>query len=226
MNVDYTSCGSDSQSVSRSRVRPTLPPWVPDRALRTMMFLRRRLLSSRWKLSRWEVGQHTYGWPVVYDAGEGSRLTIGKYCSVANGTIIMLGGEHRWDWVTTYPFPVLWPEAAHVTGHPATKGDVVIGNDVWIGIGVTILSGVTIGDGAVIGAGSLVSKDVPAYTIAGGNPCRVVRERFTVKQQEALLAMRWWDWPDEVVAEALPKLLSGDVEGLATFAGKRGALSA
>jgi chloramphenicol O-acetyltransferase type B len=193
--------------------------------MQAMFFLRRRSLSARWKLPRWDVGRHTYGWPIVYDAKEGARLKIGSYCSIANGTTIMLGGEHRWDWITTYPFPVLWPQAVDVQGHPATKGDVVIGNDVWIGIGVTILSGVTVGDGAVIGAGSLVSRNVPPYAIAAGSPCRVIRERFSTEERAILLDLRWWDWPDDVVAAALPRLLSNDVEGLLAFARKRGLAS-
>lgn len=50
-----------------------------------------------------------------------------------------------------------------------------IGNDVWIGGNVVILPGVSIGDGAVIGAGSVVTRDIPAHTVAVGNPCRVMR---------------------------------------------------
>ncbi len=51
-----------------------------------------------------------------------------------------------------------------------------INDNVWIGGSVTILGGVTIGEGAVIGAGSVVTRDIPARTIAVGNPCRVLRE--------------------------------------------------
>lgn len=53
---------------------------------------------------------------------------------------------------------------------------ITIGNNVWIGGGVQILPGVTIGDNSVIGAGSVVTKDIPANTVACGNPCRVIRE--------------------------------------------------
>ncbi|MDH3026960.1 DapH/DapD/GlmU-related protein [Gordonia alkanivorans] len=61
-------------------------------------------------------------------------------------------------------------------GYSARK-PVVIGDDVWIGARVIILPGVTVGRGCVIGAGSVVAKDIPEYTIAAGNPCRVIRNR-------------------------------------------------
>lgn len=53
---------------------------------------------------------------------------------------------------------------------------ITVGNSVWIGANVSVLPGVTIGDNSVIGAGSVVTKDVPANTLAFGNPCRVVRK--------------------------------------------------
>lgn len=70
---------------------------------------------------------------------------------------------------------------------------VVIGNDVWIGQGVSIKSGITIGDGAVIGAGAVVTQDVAPYAIVGGVPAKLIRYRFTEKQIEALLRIKWWD---------------------------------
>lgn len=69
------------------------------------------------------------------------------------------------DWLTTYPFSDIFTEAQYKLGHPATKGNVTIGDDVWIGNNVMILSGVTIGVGAVIGAGSIVTKDVPRIVL-------------------------------------------------------------
>jgi hypothetical protein len=93
-----------------------------------------------------------------------------------------------------------------------TRGDVVIGNDVWIGINAFIGSGLTIGDGAVIGAHAVVTRDVPPYAVAGGNPARVIRHRFAEAQIEALLAIRWWDWPDQVVDRYLPLIMSPDID--------------
>ena len=57
-----------------------------------------------------------------------------------------------------------------------SKGPVIIGNNVWIGDKATILPGVTIGDGAVIAANAVVTKDVPAYSIAAGNPARIIKK--------------------------------------------------
>ncbi len=72
----------------------------------------------------------------------------------------------------------------------------------WVGAYATILSGVTIGDGAVVGAAAVVAKDVPPYAVVVGNPARVARHRFDPATVAALLAVRWWDWPDEKVAAA------------------------
>ncbi|MCX7383985.1 MAG: CatB-related O-acetyltransferase, partial [Alphaproteobacteria bacterium] len=147
----------------------------------------------------YSVGEWSYGVPAIM-WGEGARLSIGKYCAIAPGVTIYLGGNHRPDWVTTYPFSALaqhWPAARGIVGHPASKGEVTIGHDIWIGNDATILSGVTIGHGAVIGANALVTKDVPPYAIVCGNPARVIRLRFSEAQIASLLRIAWWDWPAE-----------------------------
>src|SRR6202035_4147784 len=91
-------------------------------------------------------------------------------------------------------------------------GDVKIGNDAYIGRGAMVLSGVTIGDGAVVGARAVVTRDVRPYAVVVGNPAREVRRRFSDEVVEALLRIRWWDWPDEVVAERVHELNGLSVE--------------
>ena len=165
-----------------------------------------------WGQGAKEVGRWTYGMPTVRSWGEGTNLTIGKFCAIADDVTVFLGGNHRTDWISTYPFSVLWPEVAgHIKGHPATRGDVVIGNDVWIGTGVFILSGVKIGDGAVLGAKSVVAKDVPPYAIVCGNPAKIIKYRFDKESIQKLLAIAWWNWPDEEIRTIVPMLLSKDI---------------
>ena len=95
-----------------------------------------------------------------------------------------------------------------------SKEGVVIGNDVWIGHGAQIMAGVNIGDGAVIGAGSIVTRDVPPYTVVGGAPARVLRQRFTDNQIKELLRLRWWRY-DPGIFEGLDITdISGTIEGL------------
>ena len=172
------------------------------------------------------IGAHTYGEPRVLRFEEQTRLHIGRYCSIAGQVTILLGGNHRSDWATTYPFSVFpeqWPEAAGLTGHPASRGDVVIGSDVWLGFGATILSGVTIGHGAVIGAGAVVSRDVAPYAVAAGNPAREVRKRFSEDLIARLLALQWWNWPEAKVRRHLSLLCSGDIAALLAAAEERDA---
>ena len=101
------------------------------------------------------------------------------------------------DWVSTYPFSALsyW-RAGHITGHPKTQGDVIIGNDVWIGMDAIILSGVRIGDGAVVAARTVVNRDVSNYSVVAGNPAREIRRRFDDKSIDALCQIAWWKLAD------------------------------
>ena len=112
----------------------------------------------------------------------GSHIEVGKnFFANYNCTMLDVGRIRIGDNVQLAPNVAIYT-AGHPV-HPATRNtlyeygiDVTIGNNVWIGGNVVICPGVTIGDNTVIGAGSVVTKDIPAWTVAAGNPCRVIRE--------------------------------------------------
>ncbi len=162
------------------------------------------------------IGIFTYGEANVALWDNQTRLDIGKFCSLAN-SFFYLGGNHRVDWISTYPFSAFkdqWVGADAIIGHPASKGNIVIGNDVWIGDKASILSGVTMGNGAVASAGAMVTKNVPAYHIASGNPANHMRPRFPEAQIELLEEIKWWDWPLPLIHKHMPTLCSGDFDAL------------
>jgi acetyltransferase-like isoleucine patch superfamily enzyme len=169
-----------------------------------------RWLAENPDFAKFSIGRCTYGVPTVLFAEQGQPLVIGSYCSIAPGVTILLGGNHRTDWVTSFPFAEFFPEAAGLPLQGWTKGGVTIGNDVWIGQNVLILSGVTIGNGAIIAAGSVVVKDVPPYALVAGNPASLVRMRVPEEYVADLERIAWWDWPEGKVKAAWPALLSGD----------------
>jgi chloramphenicol O-acetyltransferase type B len=154
----------------------------------------------------YSIGVGTYGAPEVLDWHDGSKLIIGNYCSIA-GVTIMLGGEHYINKPSTYPFESIELKTRNLdntyVSDRRTKGDVIIGSDVWLGHKSTILSGVTIGDGAVIGACSVIAKDVPSYAIVVGNPSKIIRFRFDKSIIEAMLLIRWWDWPEDKIKQTM-----------------------
>ena len=151
-----------------------------------------------------------------------SRLIVGNYASLAGGSVIMLGGLHGLDRVTTYPHRLMMGlPGAGEDGIPEIRGDTRIGSDAWIGTGSIIMSGVTIGDGAVVATGAVVMRDVPPFAVVAGNPARPVRWRFSEEQREALLQIRWWDWPRDRVIEAVPLLASTDIDAFIAWARAR-----
>ncbi len=162
-----------------------------------------------------EIGDFSYGYPDIEQYG--GKLKIGKFCSFAPNVKIMLGGEHRTDWCSTYPFNALMPEFSYIDGHPFSKGDITIGNDVWIGSDVTILSGVTIGDGSVIAANACVTQNVEPYTIVGGIPAKPIKKRFCDEEIKRLLRIRWWDWKWEEIWQVIPVLQSNSLNELFDF---------
>lgn len=158
------------------------------------------------------IGDYTYGFFDVLEWDGKTKLKIGKFCSIAADVLFLLGGEHRKDFISTYPFNALMESFAYIEGHPTSKGDIIVGNDVWIAHGVKILSGVTIGDGAIVAANSLVTKDIPPYAIAMGNPAKVVKYRFDEDTISKLLKIKWWDFKEEEIVKIIPLLQSNNME--------------
>jgi acetyltransferase-like isoleucine patch superfamily enzyme len=134
-----------------------------------------------------KIGIGTYGYIDIIPFGsKDEKLIIGNYCSISENVRFILGGEHNFNNVTTFPFSNLYLKQKTDN---ITKGPIVIGHDVWIGVGTTVLSGVKIGNGSVIGAYSVVRRNVPPYAIAVGNPLKIVGFRFTQEIMQALETM-------------------------------------
>lgn len=105
------------------------------------------------------ISEDTFGLPTILDWHQGTTLKIGSYCSITKNVEIFLGGTHRMDWVSTYPFPVFFTELKQMEPEFfLTNGNVIIRNDVWLGRNCKIMSGVTIGDSAVVATGALDKK--------------------------------------------------------------------
>jgi virginiamycin A acetyltransferase len=72
------------------------------------------------------------------------------------------------------------------------------------------MEGVTIGDGAVIGAYAVIAKDVPPYAVMIGNPCRILKYRFSPEKIKELLEIKWWNLKDDIIREIVPQLQDPD----------------
>ena len=155
-----------------------------------------------------------YHYPINRD-----RLIIGKLCSIACGAKFLFNSaNHTLSSLSTYPFPLFFEEwgleKRNVAESWDNKGDIVLGNDVWIGYEAVIMAGVTIGDGAIIGARAVVTKDVPPYTVAGGIPAKPIKKRYPEETIAALSELKWWDWPENRIAQNLHAIQAGQLNEL------------
>lgn len=149
------------------------------------------------------------------------KLIIGKFCQLAYGTKFVLSdANHQMSGFSTFPFFIFGtmaegcPEWADYTLDLPNKGDTVIGNDVWFGHEAMVMPAVTIGDGAIVAARSVVVKDVPPYTIVGGNPAKIIRKRFPDEIVDQLLKIQWWNWDYAKITRNIPAIAGGDIEAL------------
>ena len=177
-----------------------------------------------------KIGKHTYGVSekkVIWDQKSYDyngnyfqpQLIVGKYCSIGRECKFYLGGNHRHDWITTYPFQAQRIHKStfksipkHIEGYPQSNGDIEVGNDVWFGENVTVMSGIKIGDGAVIGTNSTVVKDVEPYSITGGHPAKHIKYRFSEDIIKKLLEIKWWDLEEDKLDTLLPYMMSNNLD--------------
>lgn len=161
-------------------------------------------VADRCRIDEVVIGDYSY---VMQDGGIWCA-EIGKFANIAASVRINATNHPTWRATLhhfTYRAADYFEGADMDTDFFAWRREnrVVIGHDVWIGHGATILPGVTVGNGAVIGAGAVVSKDVAPYTIVGGVPAKLIRERFSRELGQAMNALSWWDWEHDQLHAAL-----------------------
>lgn len=197
----------------------------PDSVMQTLLRIARRLVSRKnvtWRgriAPSADIRHANISVENTYFIGENSKIS-GRL-SLGNGSTIGRS-NHIFGDVTIGRYCQLAPcVGIYATNHPITHAStyvnsrlfagrlkqwqednrVVIGNDVWIGHGAVILAGVTIGNGSIIGAGAVVTKPVPDFTVAVGNPARIARERFPLNVSSALAELAWWNLSEDQLAE-------------------------
>lgn len=142
------------------------------------------------------VGEGTYNNNALVYRWSDSPLTIGNYCSISYGVkFIVDDGGHTHNNISCYPF--------RTNPINTTNAGITVGNDVWIGMNVTILYGVKIGDGATIAAGAVVTTDIPPYTVVGGVPAKIIKEKCSREIAKEMQQIAWWKWPKNVIEERI-----------------------
>ncbi len=196
---------------------------------RNCVFVRPTITSAKVR-----VGEYTY-YDASRDAGsfEDERvlygfgpelLVIGKFCSIAAGVrFVMAAANHLSSGPSTFPFTIFpgrWQDETLETfqAHATSKGDTVVGNDVWFGRDVTVMPGVTVGDGAIIATASVVTRDVAPYTVVGGNPAVLIKQRYSDADVALLQRAAWWDWPIEIISAHASTLMTGTPADIAAIA--------
>lgn len=156
-----------------------------------------------------EAGTASYFLPIVRCApGITPKVTIGNYSSVSYECECLFSGLDPQTLGLNGSSPV--SSALPDEGH--RQQEISFGSDVWVTRGSRVLAGVHVGDGAVVAAYSVVTADVRPFAIVAGNPAREIGRRFDDETVDALLRIRWWEWPESEVISRAGELCSSDVE--------------
>lgn len=145
------------------------------------------------------VGNGTYGGIQVLNNIDKVTLQIGCYCSIAEEVTFLLGADHKYDCLSTYPY--IYYIFKDMPYEAISKGNIIVSDDVWIGYHSIILSGVKIGQGAIIAAGSVVTKDVPPYAVVAGVPAKIIKYRFEKKIITKLLEINYSSITSNVIKQ-------------------------
>lgn len=166
-------------------------------------------IKNKFPISQVKVGMFTYGAIDVLKHSAGNEiLDIGNFCSIAPNVQFVLGSDHNYSCLSTFPFKV---KVFGQQYEALSKGDIKICDDVWIGYGSIILSGVIINQGAIVAAGSVVSRDVPPYAIVGGNPAKVIKYRFDKEIIDGLMKINFSNFDEAKIRNNINDLYR-DVE--------------
>ncbi|HEV7435986.1 MAG TPA: DapH/DapD/GlmU-related protein [Pseudorhizobium sp.] len=186
-------------------VKVGLEPFIhPSASVRNSKLGRYTEISERCRIDEAEIGDYSY----VMQDGSVWCATIGKFVNIAAAVRINATNHPTWRATLhhfTYRAANYWDDAEDEEEFFEWRRNhqVTIGHDVWVGHGATILPGISVGTGAVIGAGAVVSKDVAPYTIVGGVPAKLIRERFPKEIGERMEKLAWWDWDHRKLRAAL-----------------------
>ena len=175
-----------------------------------------------------EMGEGTFmQGPIYFHYGKhtkiGKRVFINFNFTVQDDALVTIGDDCNFGPNVTIVTPVHPLLACDRNMRPDGKGGtfdyeyarpITIEDNVWLASNVTVCGGVTIGHDTVIGAGSVVTKDVPPYTIVGGVPARPIRRRFSEEETQALLRLKWWDFPPDRIQKCIKTIQSGNLNAL------------
>lgn len=195
---------SDPQHGKRKTTRDGTPRVHSSSLLRDTKLGQFTDVAERVVLAECEVGDFTY----IERHVEAIYTTIGKFCAIAaNARLNAL--NHPMDRISQHKITYRPNEYfVHAKVDKAFREQrqqarVTIGNDVWIGHGAIVLPGISIGHGAVVAAGAVVTKNIEPYAIVAGVPARRIKWRFKKSIRERIIALAWWDWEHDRLAQAI-----------------------